>query len=129
MKRSCDACGIPYIAKRANSRFCSDTCRKRGQRGQSSAAARDVEPSQSDSDIVRVTRSTLEAAGRLDTVAGASAMELARSIPNSGDSAKAGLVRELRAAVSQATAGAEPVEDEVSRARRLRDEKRRAAGS
>jgi hypothetical protein len=123
-KRDCDACGRSYTAKRANSRFCSDTCRKRGQRGQISAAVR--ESSADEPEIVAVTREELEAAGRVRTVLGQSALELARSIPNAGDSAKSGLVKELRAVMSAAVAGAKVAADPLDELRMLRERKRNA---
>lgn len=66
--------------------------------------------------IVRVTRQTLEAAGRLDTPDGAAAMDAALVIAAGGHTgaALASLLREYRAAMKDAQAGAQGAEDAVS---------------
>jgi hypothetical protein len=67
--------------------------------------------SSGDPEIVRVTVQTLSDGAVLDTVAGQAAVELARSVPNAGDSAKAGLVKELRAVMAEAMQGAKRATD------------------
>lgn len=125
MQRNCDACGEPYIAKRRNSRFCSDTCRKRGHRGQAFSA--DSVSDYAGAEIVLVTKATLEQAGRLTTVLGAAAVELARSIPHAGDSAKAGLVKELRAVMAEALDGVTQAADPFDELAARRDSKQNAS--
>lgn len=87
---------------------------------------------------MKATRQELEEANALDTVEGQIAMQLARKLTNP-DNVSPGLAKELRAtlvavkgnpAPGQPGADAEPVEveDEVTQARRAREEARQATG-
>lgn len=139
MDRSCEVCGARYAPKRATSKYCSPACKKRAfdQRAAERAAARSAEKSQVSESAQRPARSTeltdrvtaeLEAASRLDTVAGRQALLLARRLEDpetSFGSAAASLSKELREVMAEAMAGAakegDPV-DELLRRRELKQQ-------
>ena len=124
--RDCDACGAPYEAKRATSRYCSTRCRTRasrsGQAARGKPAAREL-PAQS-SGVVAAVSARLESAGVLDTMEAQAALLLAERMQAGTDagSSVAALNRELMATVDRALAlrsvAADPM-DEL-RARRER---------
>jgi hypothetical protein len=67
MVRQCDVCSAEYLAKRRSSRFCSDRCRKRANRGAATLAghANVVELArQEPSALLLAITSELELAGR-----------------------------------------------------------------
>ena len=101
MVRQCDVCSVEYIAKRRSSRFCSDRCRKRSQRGVATLAghAKVVELASEDpSPLVVTVIGELEAAGRLNSSLGQQAVLLAGRIgvPFDTGSSVAALSKELR---------------------------------
>lgn len=127
MDRTCEVCGGQYVAKRATAKYCSGACRKRaadrreaervGQRAASSqvSAPKDPRPALSTDLVDRVT-ADLEAAGRLDSVAGRQALLLARRLEDpetSFGSAAASLSRELREVLAEAMAGVALADDPV----------------
>lgn len=127
MQRNCDACGGRYTAKRPNSRFCSESCRKKAARGTESPR---IEPILADP-AVATTRSRvqaeLDAAGRGETYLGAAALALADRIDQStAVMGFAALVKELRATMDAALAGAKAKGDELDELRARRDRKRAA---
>jgi hypothetical protein len=66
----CDVCSAEYLAKRRSSRFCSDRCRKRAQRGAATLTghARVVELAREEPSALIVTVSSeLQATGRLNS--------------------------------------------------------------
>lgn len=126
MQRNCDACGVRYTAKRPNSRFCGDTCRKRGHRG---AAATPLERGPEPlTGVVAATERELEAADRLDSALGQGALVLARRIESNRDTgaAMASLTREWRATLAEAVkdsrVAVDPL-DEIARRRAARQAK------
>lgn len=131
MERSCDDCGRSYEAKRPNSRFCGDTCKKRAQRkpkvaaepaGPSPAAAVPSVPS----GLVEATRRELDTAGRLDTVLGQQALALAERVasPHETGASVATMSRELRAVMTEALKGVAAKADGVDEVKARRDAKR-----
>ena len=120
MERSCNACGAPYEAVRASSQYCGDTCKKRAQRGYTPPAT-----TSTGSGTATAVRAELTAAGRLDTHLGAAALALADRIDNAtAVMGFAALVKELRATMEAATAGAVEAMDPVDELRARRDDKR-----
>jgi hypothetical protein len=123
MQRACDSCQVVYEAKRRASRFCSERCRKRAQRGHVVAlpATEPERPAES-SGLRAAVLGELAAAGREQTALGQAALGLAVRIEQGADtgSAVASLVRELRATLAEALADARPVSalDEL-KARRI----------
>lgn len=127
MDRNCDVCRVPYVAKRPNSRFCSERCRKRAQRGSPTVAAVIVAPSpRLFGSLTSVTTAELERAGRLDTTAGVAALILAARLDaetTDTGSSVAALVREHRVTLTEALRGA-ALADPVDELRNRRDARR-----
>jgi hypothetical protein len=121
--RSCESCGDPYEAVRANARFCSERCKKRAQRGHVAdvPAAPGSGTSGGTAALVSATRRDLQQAGRLDTFLGQAALSLAARIEADQDtgSAIASLNKELRATVAEALKG---VQAPASSVTKLKDE-------
>lgn len=128
MIRSCDVCTADYEAKRANSRFCSDSCRKRNQRSPVKSTGKPAEPGAegASSSVLDATRVELERAQRVDTALGQQALEIARRMgsPFETGSGVASLSRELRAVMSAALEGVQGALDPVDELRARRDRKR-----
>jgi hypothetical protein len=138
MQRVCASCGRSYEAKRPNSKFCGDTCRKRAQRspGKSSAP---VNPSLPEllvglgSDLARTSwpltdavERELDGAGRLDSVFGQAALVLARRLesPMETGASIASMTRQLRETMGDALKGAAQAADPLDEIRRRRELKR-----
>ncbi len=127
MDRTCEVCGAGYAARRATAKYCSPKCRKRAadrreaERAAERAASAQVsvsrpgrtEPSTEFADRIAAE---LEAAGRLDSVAGRQALLLARRLEDpetSFGSAAASLSKELREVLAEAMAGVAQVGDPI----------------
>ena len=126
MTRSCESCGRPYEARRPNSKFCGDTCRKRKQRAPDSVApVTSVPPAVTHSALAAAIELTLIDAERLDTFQGRQALALARRIdsPHETGSAVSSLSKELRAVMDEAMKGAHVKTDPVDELRRKREQK------
>ncbi len=145
MQRACDICQKTFEAKRPAARYCSENCRKRAYRtgaakpkrvvaagglvvvpdapdAPDAPAAPDVPPQPlAGGELVASTEKALRDAGRLETWQGQAAMELARRIDMSSrvetGSAYASLHRELRAAMTEATRGANVAKSAVQQRR------------
>lgn len=132
---TCAGCGRQFEAKSPRAKWCTESCRKRVQRGaplHDEAVARAAEAEKSD--LVRSLRRELDDAGRLDTVAGQLAMTLAKQVVIAGVGGIAGLSKQLLQVRAEALRGApqrDPrgrvVESELDKARRRREAKARAA--
>jgi hypothetical protein len=132
---TCQRCGEPFEAKHPRAKWCSERCRKAVQRGAEVVAlpgvsAGDDNPS-SHGPVYASTLSDLEAAGRVDTWSGQSALVLARRMDEAGrdtGSALAAVQRQLAAAMAEALRGA----GAATAPGKLRDElaeRRRAHGA
>lgn len=128
MQRNCETCAQPYTAQRPNSRFCSESCRKKASRGSVGADSPAI-PVDSPQNSAISARSrvleTLEAAGRAETWEGACALALAERI----DAATAvmgyaALIKQLGETMDRALDGveqpADPVADLKAKVRSLR---------
>lgn len=124
MERPCDACAAPYEALRSTSKFCSDRCKKRAQRGfQATAAVVPATGAMGTSNVTAVT-AELESAGRLDTWLGAAALSIAQRMDKStAVMGYAALVKELRSTMDAALAGVKVAADPVDELRSRRDRK------
>lgn len=129
MLRTCD-CGKDFEAKRPSARYCSDRCRKRSQRKPGGAEVR-VLPSPrelaSEGGLTSVARGELAAVDRENTAAGQLVLALARRIDGSESetgASLASLVKEFRASLTAAVAGAEQAADPIDELRKQRDRKR-----
>lgn len=130
MQRTCGACGAAYEARSARSKFCTDSECKRARERARNRQRRDpggevVEfpAPQADGEggaNERVTRRELDAAGRLETIAGQNAMSLARQLDHAaGDtgSSFAALAKQHLLAVDKALEGVEVADDPIERRR------------
>jgi len=132
MQRECDECGHCYTARRTSSRFCGDTCGKRAQRARAAgipprAAFLDGQEAPP-SELELVVARELEAVGRLQSVAGQVALELAYRVasPHETGAAVAALARELSVLMTKALAGVDRAADPLDEIRARRDLKRSA---
>lgn len=126
MQRACDACGDDYEAKRPNSRFCSDTCRKRGQRG-----ARSEPDAPKNTEVESAVRAELESVGRGRSPLGLAALALARRVDDGRDTGAglAALVRQLGVTLAAATAGVTVEQSPLDAQRDELAERRRRLGA
>lgn len=125
MDAKCAVCQTVFEAQRSTARYCSSTCRSRGNRaGVASVEALPERPS----GLVEAIRRDLEEADRVDTVLGQQALELAGRIvsPLSTGASVATLSRELRTVMAEATAGAVLAADPLDELRARRDRLRTA---
>jgi len=129
MQRRCDECGHCYTARRSTSQFCSGACQKRAQRARAAGlplrAATLDDREAAPSELERVVARELEAAGRLQSVAGQVALELAFRVasPHETGAAMASLARELSATMAKALAGVAVAADPLDEIRARRDRK------
>lgn len=126
----CQGCRGHFEARRASAKWCSDRCRKSaGRRSSSGPVTRpstETSPA-SVSDLVRVVRRDLEQAGQVESVDGQLSLRLAEAMSAEDCKGFVALSRQLTVTLARALA-AGPVDDEVTRARRRRDETRRELG-
>ncbi len=127
MKRKCNSCGNEYEAKRPASKYCGDTCRKRGSRAGSADIAEMPTTSAPSTPLLDAARRELEAAGVADTAMGQQALELARrmSDPRAMGLSVAPISKELRAVMTEAMREA-PTASALDELRARRDRKRHA---
>jgi hypothetical protein len=120
---TCAACGCDFEGKNSRAKYCGSTCRSRGNRAGTSVF--DVSPRPAG--LLDVTRRDLQAAGRLDTVLGQQAVELAARIvsPMTTGAAVGTLSKELRLVMGQALKGG-VVANPLDELRARRDRKRNA---
>jgi len=134
MQRECESCGLAYTARRVNSRFCSDTCGKRAQRARAAGipprAATSDDHEAPPSELERAVTRELEAVGRLQSVAGQVALELAYRVasPYESGAAVAGLAKQFCEAMDKALAGVDRAADPLDEIRARRDRKRGVGG-
>jgi hypothetical protein len=110
MERSCDICSRTYDAKRPNSKYCGDTCRKRAQRGAVPASQVDQGPTLVPDLVAGPVETALLAeltkVERARTALGQAALALARRVDIGRDTGAglAALVKQLEATAKAATA-------------------------
>lgn len=134
MQRHCDSCGITYEAKRANSRFCSSTCRIRSHRNGGSGKAPAVVPIESaterlpgsDGPLTASVRARLVEVDRLDSWQGQNALLIAQRLDaetTDTGSSIAALSRQLDVAMGQALDGVAIPNDPLDELRARRERK------
>lgn len=145
--KTCEApdCTVEFEPQRVTAKYHSGTCRQRAARARTAAeaAAKPAPPEPpaggAEHSLVSAVRAELDKADALGTVPGQLALQIARRIADPECSGVSTLSKELRALLAEATgakpdpggdspAPPEPEEDEVTKARRQRDEARQAAG-
>jgi hypothetical protein len=111
--RTCDACQVSYDAKRPSSKYCSDRCRKRAQRGDIAPVV-PITQAIHEGSLTAATLAELEAAEMSASSMGQAALMLARRLDlpsmDTGSSIAA-LVREHRATLSAAVDAGKVAED------------------
>lgn len=133
MTGTCEYCGKTFEALKPTKRFCNATCRVYGNEVRKKAAkavggASDVAPAPAPrpvSGLVDAVTAALEAAGRLDSVSGQHALELATRIVGSPpmSSGVAAMSKQLDVVLDRALAGSQVVVDPVDELRLRRDAK------
>lgn len=136
MERHCDACGSGYTAKTNRSKFCADPDCKRArerERKRKKGGAEVVpfpqptEPEGLAGPNEQITRSELEAADRLMTVAGQNAVWLARRLDQAaGDtgSSFAALAKQHLVAVEKALEDVAAADDPIDKRKKAMQERR-----
>jgi hypothetical protein len=127
--RTCEAgCGSEIVG-RASKRYCSEVCSKRTRRRKPASLPPDVHVAKTtarghDGETTRQVRARLATANRLDTWEGAAALAAARQIDAAlSPVGLAPLLKELRATMEAALAGAVAAADPVDEVRARRDRK------
>lgn len=113
--RTCEVCGAEFEGT-SRARFCGGTCRKRNH---------DRQQTPGTPGLVTQVRRELERLGKLESLEGAQALQVAERMesPTESGSAVAALSRDLSRLIQAVRASSAPVEDEVAVARRQREEK------
>jgi hypothetical protein len=104
--RTCPVDGTDMSARRPSAKYCSDRCKKRAQRGGTVVA---LPPAPTGPVTVRASvLADLEAAGRVDTPLGQTALVLAERLDARADtgSAIASVAKQLQATLEAATSDA-----------------------
>lgn len=140
-------CGVEFEARRSWARYCSTSCRKRASRARAATATTgatggplpEVPAAAEGSGLVAAVRAELDGAGRLESVSGQLALELAGKLSGTGAAGATALSRELRTVMASALGRPDPVSepegapyaetDEVQRARQARERKARQAAA
>lgn len=135
-------CGKTFVPQRSTARYCSATCRQRAGRAKKAAAQSteaDAKTGKDDHPLVRAVKNELEAASKVETFNGQLAIQLARKLTNPDESGATALSKELRSVMAAALEAAAPAEtvanegaaedDEVKRAREIRERKAREAAA
>lgn len=106
--RPCDSCRTSYDAKRPSSRFCSERCRKRAQRGHVAPLIATPVADEAPAGLRAATLADLSLVGREETSIGVAALALAGRIDSGQDtgSGLASLARQWQALMVQALDGA-----------------------
>jgi hypothetical protein len=137
MDRPCDVCGQTYDAKRPNSKYCGDTCRKRASRGHVTdsdadlvalpVSAREIERGPVESALF----AELAVAERDKTTLGQAALSLARRVDVGRDTGAglASLVKQLEATAKAATADVKSAASPLDKARDQLAERRAKRGA
>jgi hypothetical protein len=142
--RPCDACGEPYEAKTARSRYCSDRCKRRYHRGarapenvtpleprkRKKRPPADGQPVGDAGPVEKATVAALQEVDRAGTPLGAAAVVLARRLDEGRDTGQgfASLAKQLQATLGSATAGVHVEADPVDELRARRARKAAGAG-
>lgn len=129
MQRTCDICPNVYEAKRASSRYCSETCRKRAQRAGLNKSRKPKPKQSAVAGVVAATLARVQAAGVEDSEAAQAALVLAARIDAGADSGAsiAAMVKQLHATMAVAMENAVAAEDPIDELRRRREARRAGA--
>lgn len=127
MKKKCDSCGNSFEAKRSTAKYCSGRCRVQAQRKPGvpvtavTPLPRPVPAAEPEgSGLTSVASAELRAVDREQTAAGQLVLALARRIDQADSESGASLaamVKEFRASLIAAMAGAEKAADGIDELR------------
>lgn len=131
MQRPCDVCGEVYEAKRPQSKYCGDTCRKRAQRGYVVTDTPTLVPDSVDGPVALAALAVLRESERMETPLGQAALALARRVDVNRDTGAglAALVKQFEATLKAATADVKSAESPLDRARDELAARRAARGA
>lgn len=140
---TCVQCGDAFAAQRSTARYCSPRCKKQYARTTAAPLTAVADPAGSSGSvggdpagtveeatrIFAATLAELEELGKVETVLGQQALEMARRMTQARDtgSSAAAVSRELDRLMLRVRGSAASGEDQLARARRRRDEKRHRA--
>ena len=135
MQRNCAVCNESFDAKRPQAKYCSTRCRTRASRAglASNRNPAAVAPmvTRETSGLLDAVQAELEAAGKVNTVAGQHALELASRIVNAPgmNTGVAALSKQLQNVLAEALRGAASAQaNPLDELKKRRDRKRTAAG-
>jgi hypothetical protein len=135
-------CDERFVPRRSTAKYHSATCQRRASRQRKAVEHQVAEEAKTgtkdEHGLVKAVRIELEREGKVDTVDGQLALQLARRAADPTEPSLMSLSKEIRAvmaaAIGKPSAGAdeapaaEAEDDDVSKARKARDRKRAAAG-
>ena len=134
--RKCIRCGDPYQASRSTAKYCSTRCRvyasqeRRAALPVKTGGSEKPKPSlmvevDQSAGLITATRGTLEAAGRLDSVAGQSAIRIAEAMTGRETGAGlAALSKALSATMAEALDGVVSQADSLDELKARREARR-----
>lgn len=127
----CAGCGDEFEARSTRAKWCKPGCKKRVQRGGPLAADSPELSPATPVGLVDTVRKELETLGKAESYLGVQALIVAERMASGKEtgSAVTSLSQELTRLMAAARVGVKTEEDEVARARRIRDEKRQAAAA
>lgn len=132
---NCARCGKYFTAVRSDAKYCSSTCRSAKFRGGPDPDLPPTKPDVPDvgaiyNDLVARVRRELEDAGALDTVAGQTALLLAKIATNPvmTDGPRVTAARQIVGAVESAKASVRTGKSKMDEIKAKREAKERAAG-
>lgn len=131
MTKYCEVCGKPFEAQRPTAKYCGSTCRANKSRGRVDVAPIQSSPANVDkpvSGLKDAVTAELEAADRLNTVAGQHALELAHRIVSAPgmNTGVAALSKQLQSVLAEALRGASQQVNPLDELKARRDAKRSA---
>lgn len=141
-ERGCEApdCAVRFVPRRSTARYHSATCQRRASRARKAVEREAAEEAKTGTDaehgLVKAVRAQLAEAGKLETVNGQLALELARRAVTP-ESSLVSISKELDSRLTAALGTAASAndlppasveQDDVTKAREARDRKRANAG-
>lgn len=128
----CESCGEGFRARRVTARFCGPTCRSRAHRAKPPERLAPVTqfpaPEHLRSELARTVYEKLTETGRIDTIPGQQALDIALNLasPHLSTASRASLHVQLSRVVDIALAGTTKSDSRLDELRAIRDRKRAA---
>jgi hypothetical protein len=126
---ACTECGVDFVHRRSDARYCSARCRQRAHERRSRPSMHPIADTSSASPLVAAVERDLQANGALETLLGVLAVNLATCMVNGNHtgSSYVALAKELRATMTAAV-GTSRAPDLIDELKRRRDAKRGVTG-